>query len=153
MSIGGKMTKININKANHEFDVWIEKHVFGHESAPQCPCDPENDIRDIDGWQWECSRCGMTGYINRRGFSTDISHNVPVSPCTIDLASAIDVIEQCREQGIYIHIDCGSTGYWVASYRDCECGGGLTVVDGWDVAYEDVPLAICRAAYAALNQK
>lgn len=64
-----------------------------------CPCDPEHDIREVDGWWWECVRCGTGGYINRKGFATDIAHVIPCPHYTTSTEAAFEAVDWMREQG------------------------------------------------------
>lgn len=122
----------------------------------QCPCDPESDIREIDGWQWECEICGTTGYIDRKGFATDISHDTPCQPYSTDVAAAWLVVEWLWNQR-QIWLSVVRSPYYTNKVKnDCFMISELGLDEyEWYAQYKvegvDIPLAICLAFLKAMG--
>ena len=132
---------------SRELDVRAAR-VMGLAIGTQCPCDPKDDIQDIHGWQWQCENCGTTGYIDRKSFGTDISHNTPILEYSTDWAAAGQVVEWMRERGWYVVIDWGRDFCWVTFGRFERNAAESQIPHG---EAETPAEAICLAFLAAME--
>ena len=128
----------------------------GVQVGKQCPANPNEDIREIDGWEWECALCGTTGYINRRGFSTDVGHLIPVPEVSDSIAAAWELWQELKADGydtsVYEEGD-GLMSFYVCRDKCEECLRRNEVAICYFHDLDELPTAIARAYLKALKAK
>jgi len=91
------MTKIE-DATNEQLNITVAEKVMELDLG-RCPGSDMTDriadydcaIEEIDACDWRCNICGATGYIGRRSFTTDVSHDRKCPDYSTNIVHAFQV--------------------------------------------------------------